>query len=43
MVLKAPPDLQSGPTWFYRGTLGVKQTLNRLLESGIIIRTVAQL
>jgi integrative and conjugative element protein (TIGR02256 family) len=29
-VLKAPPDSRSGPTWFHRGTKGVKLQLDRL-------------
>lgn len=29
-VLKAPTDSESGPTWFFRGTSGVKKKLDRL-------------
>ncbi|WP_185805426.1 Mov34/MPN/PAD-1 family protein [Bacillus canaveralius] len=29
-ILKAPPDSKAGPTWFFRGTKGVKKKLDNL-------------
>ncbi|QSX23902.1 Mov34/MPN/PAD-1 family protein [Priestia megaterium] len=29
-IIKAPSDSKSGPTWFYRGTYGIKQKLDAL-------------
>ncbi|WP_336883727.1 Mov34/MPN/PAD-1 family protein [Priestia koreensis] len=32
-ILNAPADSRSGPTWFYRGTSGIKKSLDTLWKS----------